>query len=144
MDDKIFPRRSQYGRITILANPEMWDGELGHGYYIASKSGLIHRVCQSTMRAETHGAIKSTGIGWKIRCALTQASGIQLRRRWEDDASRHIRHKWITDCKSLFDYLIASRSPPGWASRVREVAKGSQRKNKRSRQKLKRTQQNTT
>jgi len=57
------------------------------------------------MRAETHGAIKSTGIGWKIRCALTQASGIQLRRRWEDDASRRIRHKWITECKSLFDYL---------------------------------------
>ena len=51
VEDKVFPRRSQYGRITILANPEMWDGELGHGYYIASKSGLIHRVCQSTMRA---------------------------------------------------------------------------------------------
>ena len=55
VDDKVFPRRNSYGRITILADPNTWSGEKGIGYYASSKSRLIHRVCQSTMRAETHG-----------------------------------------------------------------------------------------
>ena len=105
VSDLVFPRRSQYARIAILADPGMWDNEKGYGYYVTSKSGLIHRVCQSTIRAETHGQIKSSGVGWVVRAVLTQISGYRLSKNWENDSRKHFLHRWMTDCRSVCDYI---------------------------------------
>ena len=57
IDDKVFPRRWQYGRITALAHPNLWNGDDGLIHIIGWKSGLIKRTCRSTFRAETRGMI---------------------------------------------------------------------------------------
>ena len=45
VDDKIFPRRSQYGRFNCLGHPDLWDGNAGYVHFIGWKSGLIKRLC---------------------------------------------------------------------------------------------------
>ena len=65
LDCRFFPRRSQYGRINLLAGEEIFDDIMAkvHGHFISAKSSLIRRLCGSTCRAETHGQMKSTGQG---------------------------------------------------------------------------------
>ena len=38
IDDKVFPRRSQYGRITALGHPSLWDSDEGLIHIIGWKS----------------------------------------------------------------------------------------------------------
>ena len=45
VDDKVFPRRSQYGRINCLGNHSSWDGKEGGVHIISWKSALIKRQC---------------------------------------------------------------------------------------------------
>ena len=49
IDDHIFPRRSQYGRINCIGNEDLWDGTEGTVHFIGWKSGLIKRLCRSTV-----------------------------------------------------------------------------------------------
>ena len=48
VDDKVFPRRSQYGRINCLGNASLWDTKEGGVHIIGWKSALIKRQCRST------------------------------------------------------------------------------------------------
>eukprot|EP00973_Karenia_brevis_P001029 141375-Karenia_brevis.AAC.1 len=51
--NKVFTRRSQYGRINLLGDPKLWTEDVGHVHFIGWKSALIMRQCRSTFRAET-------------------------------------------------------------------------------------------
>ena len=53
IDEKMLPRRSQYGRISCFGSSELWYGDKGGVHIISWKSGLIKRRCRSTLRAET-------------------------------------------------------------------------------------------
>ena len=53
VDDKVFPRRSQKGRLTVLAGPGIWHGDKEYFHVIGWKNTMICRVCRSTMKAET-------------------------------------------------------------------------------------------
>lgn len=39
------------------------------------------------------------------RTTLAQLAGCELTRRWENDARKHVKHRWLTDCRSLSDYI---------------------------------------
>ena len=67
VESKVFPKRSQYGRIKALADPKLWDAESGVIHLIGWKSSLIKRVCRSTFRAETHAMIYAAEASDKIR-----------------------------------------------------------------------------
>ena len=107
VNDNIYPRRSQFGRLCILAGPEIWNSEQSFGYPISSKSSLIHRVRTSTMGAETHGQMKATATGDYIRATLAEISGKTLGRKWEAVARQQCQHLWLSDCKSFVDYVNA-------------------------------------
>ena len=55
IDEKIFPRRSQYGRFQLLGTPDLWDGDTGYVHFLGWKSAIIKKMCRSTLRAETQG-----------------------------------------------------------------------------------------
>ena len=63
IDSRIFPRRGQYGMMTALGSPELWDQNGGYIHVLGWKSGIIHRTCRSTFRAETQGMTYGTEEG---------------------------------------------------------------------------------
>ena len=105
VEDTVFPRRSQYGRIQLIASPDLWDGDEGYAYYVGAKSGLINRVCPSTMKAETHGQLKAKGEGDHIRSFLAEISGKELKANWLETAREAHKHLSLTDCKSFEEYV---------------------------------------
>ena len=120
IDDKVFPRRSQYGRITALSHQNLWDGDEGPIHIIGWKSGLIKRTCRSTFRAETHGMIYAKDASDGIRALITDFRGrfprpkgdpsrysqYDTRGDWETICAGEVKNVWMTDCQSLHDYLI--------------------------------------
>ena len=76
-DDKTYTRRSQMGRVVLLADPKIWNGDVANAHIISWKSQLIGRVCRSTMRAETS----------YIRAAIADMKGsFNLSPDWENEA----------------------------------------------------------
>ena len=60
---RTMPRRSQKGRVTILADPSIWDQNKAPMYVLGWRSTMIRRVCRSTFAAETQAmgsAVKSS------------------------------------------------------------------------------------
>ena len=120
IDDKVFPRRSQYGRITALSHQHLWDGDEGLIHIIGWKSGLIKRTCRSTFRAETHGMIYAKEASDGIRALITDLRGKFPKQRgdpsrvaqceeksdWEAVCADEVKNVWMTDCQSLHDYLV--------------------------------------
>ena len=106
IDDKVFPRRSQYGRITALGHPDLWENNEGLIHIIGWKSGLIKRTCRSTFRAETHGMIYAKEASDGVRAIITDMRGKFDKNDWESICAREVPNVWMTDCQSLHDYLI--------------------------------------
>ena len=105
---KRFPRRSQFGRITLLGDPKLWSANQGYVHFLGFKSGLIKRTCRSTFRAETHGMLYSTETGDYIRAVVACLKN-QLTTKtkdWESVAQTLLPSVWLTDCASLHDYLV--------------------------------------
>jgi hypothetical protein len=102
----VFPKRSQYGRITALADPKLWDAEEGVIHFIGWKNSLIKRVCRSTFRAETHAMIYATEASDKIRAIITDLRGKYQKQNWEAVSAQEVPSVWMTDCQSLSDYLV--------------------------------------
>ena len=103
---RVFPHRSQFGRITLLGEPTLWDGDRGQVHFIGFKSGLIKRTCRSTFRAETHAMIYGTEASTYIRAVLSSLRGQFERKDWENLVQQQMRGVWFTDCQSLHDYLV--------------------------------------
>ena len=107
IDDHIFPRRSQYGRIQCLGHPNLWDGEHGTIQFIGWKSGIINKMCRSTFRAETQGCCYAMEAGVALRALITELQGKRARHdlEWEENCASTIKHLWMTDCESLHSYV---------------------------------------
>ena len=113
IQDKVFPRRSQYGFFTCLANPELWTEDQGNIHVIGWKSAIIKRQCRSTMRAETQAMTYAVDNGTYIRAAIARCRGLYSSDDWEAKCAKVMKHMWLTDCQSLHDYVnnpIASGS----------------------------------
>lgn len=106
VDDKVFPRRSQYGRINELGDPRLWDSDEGALHIIGWKSGLIKRTCRSTFRAETHGIIYAKEATDGILAMIADMRGKFDKNNWEAACAREVRSLCLADCQSLRDYLI--------------------------------------
>ena len=106
VDDKVFPRRSQYGRINALGSPELWDGDEGAIHILGWRSGLTKRICRSTFRAETHGMIYAKEAADSLRGIITDLRGKSAHKDWESICPKEIPSVWLTDCQSLHDYLV--------------------------------------
>ena len=105
IEDKVFPRKSQMGRVTVLADPRLWDGKSCDFHVIGWKSTLIHRQCRSTMHAETQSLCGGVGMGAKIRTAIAEARGLRDDDNRDESCARAMKHVWLTDCESLHSYL---------------------------------------
>ena len=108
IDEHVFPRRSQYGRITCLGHPDLWDGDHGVVHFIAWKSGIIKKMCRSTFRAETQGCCYAMETGVALRAVIAELMGLRKRHDndWETTCAVAKRHIWYTDCQSLHDYVV--------------------------------------
>ena len=112
VNNEVYTKRSQHGRITALSSQHMWDGDIGPLHFISWKSGLIKRVCRSTFRAETHGMIYATEASDKVRAILADLRGqledIKAPATWESRSAELTKNVWMTDCQSLHDYLVST------------------------------------
>ena len=59
--------------------------------------------------AETFAMIRGTEAGCRIRAAIVDMKGLLNLRKWEESASHHMGHVWMTDCDSLYEHLMAPR-----------------------------------
>ena len=75
IDGHIFPRRSQYGRISCFADPSLWDGDHGVVHFLGWKSGVIKRMRRSAFRAETQGCCYAMEAGVALRALITEVGG---------------------------------------------------------------------
>ena len=103
-NDKIYPRRSQMGRITLLAEDKLWNGDKGNVYVLGWRSAVINRVCRSTFQAETQSGGKGVEFGLHIRAGIADAKGMQTK-DWEASSALAMQHLWLTDCESVHSYL---------------------------------------
>jgi hypothetical protein len=108
IDEKVFPRRSQYGRFQCLGTPDLWDGDTGYVHFLGWKSSIIKKMCRSTFRAETQGCCYSMEAGVALRAVIAEVLGKRSRHdvNWEDNCASVKRHVWMTDCQSLHDYVV--------------------------------------
>lgn len=102
--DQVFPRRSQMGRFTVLAGPDIWNGEKSNFHVIGWKSNMIKRLCRSTMQAETQASVGGMEEGIRIRAAIADMRGVQETGDWFSSSRKTMRHLWVTDCDSLNKY----------------------------------------
>ena len=107
VDDQVFPRRSQRGRITCIADPKIWDGDKANMHIIGWRSTMIKRVCRSTFNAETQALIDSVAAGARVRTIIADCKGLIAEGgRWLEQSRFAMRHMWLTDCESLHSYLV--------------------------------------
>ena len=98
VDDKVFPRRSQKGRFTLLAHPDLWDGEKADMHVIGWRSTMIKRVCRSTFNAETQAMIDGVAFGQRLRTIIADLKGeIQEGGQWLEQSRDSVKHLWLTD-----------------------------------------------
>lgn len=106
-DDKIFPRRSQYRRISCLGDPTLWEAE-GYNIFLGWKRGIIKRMCRSTFRAEKQRFVYGMEAGVALRALIAELRGKRMRHdsEWgENCAATTMKHLWMTDCEPLHSYL---------------------------------------
>ena len=107
INDRVFPRRSQFGYLTCLGDPNLWTSDEGYIHAIGWKSAIIKRQCRSTFRAETMAMTYGTEAGTHLRAAIARMRGLfDGHGDWESNCSKVMRHMWYTDCQSLYDYLV--------------------------------------
>ena len=82
IDQKVFPRRSQFGRLLLLGDPCLWDGTQGIVHFIGWKSALIKRTCRSTFRAETHVVNYGSEATIHIRVIIASLRESKLNKNW--------------------------------------------------------------
>jgi hypothetical protein len=106
IEDRVYPRRSQQGTITLLADPAIWQGDIANAYVLSWSSKMIKRMCRSTMAAETQSQLKGVAHGLKLRSVLTDMKGRIEPFKWFENSKTTLRHLWLTDCESLHSYLV--------------------------------------
>ena len=103
-DTKVFPRRRQYARFTLLGHPGLWDGDECYVHAIGFKSGRIKRTCRSTTRAETHGIVYAIEASDNLRAVISSLRNMLERsRNWERDDATQLSKFWLAGCQSLHD-----------------------------------------
>ena len=110
VEDKEFPRRSQMGRLTLLADTVIWEDFQDHPnscnlHLIGHKSRLITRTCRSTMCAEAQAMSNRVGEGFKVRTGIAEMRGMRDDARRAESCANFMKHVWLTDCESLNSYL---------------------------------------
>ena len=80
-------------------------GEPGMFHPLGFGSGVVRRVCRSTVQAEAYNLDLCIEEADPIRAALADMHGQLDTRRWEDSAADSRHMCWITDCKSVRDAL---------------------------------------
>ena len=101
--------RSQQGYIICLAPAGIVNLTEAIVHPISWSSTHIHRVCRSTLMAETFAMTKAVEAGTRIRAAIVDMKGQLDIRNWEESASQSMGHCWMTDCDSLYEHLMSQR-----------------------------------
>jgi hypothetical protein len=99
--------RSQGARFVVLASPSLRDQDVFDYHIMGWSSTIVRRVCRSTMQAETYSMSNSVEESDKFRAGFCDAIQKINPLKWEDQAAKRVQHVWLTDCKSLYDALLA-------------------------------------
>ena len=103
--DDIQRYRSYGGHFLILANPDILDGAEATIATMDSRCGLTQRVCRSTLAAEASHLAEAVESGDWLCVLLDEVlHGQTDLRNWQQVVEKR-RRLWITDCKSVYDYL---------------------------------------
>jgi hypothetical protein len=105
--DRVEHYRSQSGRLTVLATPSLTDKYVFGYHIIGWSSTIVRRVCRSTMQAETYSMSDKIEESDRFRAGLCDALFDIDPLKWELQCSNKIQNVWLTDCKSLYDALMA-------------------------------------
>ena len=97
-DGQVFPRRSQRGKFTLLADKSIWDGDKANAYVLSWKSTMIKRVCRSTMAAETQSLLGGVADGMRLRAVIADLTDQIEFLDWRKSSANTIPHLWLTDC----------------------------------------------
>jgi hypothetical protein len=101
--------RSQQGYLICLAPAGIVNMMEAIIHPISWSSTHIHRVCRSTLMAETFALNKAIEAGTRIRAAIVDMMGKLDIRNWEETAAQAMGHCWMTDCESLYEHLMSQR-----------------------------------
>ena len=107
-------RRSQSGRLLVMASPDFLQSGEGHVHLLEWHSTTIRRVCRSTLQAETLSMQLGSEECEHVRQLLYSVKNYQdfgTPARNYVKALDHMVCVWATDCRSLSDHLIT----PGMA-----------------------------
>ena len=103
--DQIMRYRSVGGYFLMIANPEILQDGYVRANILSFHSGQTKRVCRSTLAAEASHLAEAVEAGDWCACLLEEAlSGDLNLKDWPAIIQRR-RRVYVTDAKSVFDYL---------------------------------------
>ena len=101
--------RSQSGRLTCLADKSFMERRTGHLLPINWHSTTLKRVCRSTLQAETLSLQLGSDETEHLRSVihgLYYDHDPRNRDEWQVASQDSISTLWLTDCRSLHDYVV--------------------------------------
>jgi len=97
--------RSQGAHLIAIADPCIMQGKPGMFHPLSFGSGVVRRVCRSTVQAEAYNLDLCVEEADLIRAAIADIYGKLDTAKWEDSAAEDRHLCWITDCKRVQDAL---------------------------------------
>ena len=110
VDGEVEEGRSQQGYLVCLAPNGISNLTDAYIHPISWSSTHIHRICRSTLMAETFALNRAVEAGTRLRAAIVDMYGDLDLRRWEESAAKRMGHCWFTDCDSLYEHLMSHRT----------------------------------
>ena len=101
--------RSQSGRLVCLADKSFMERRTGHLLPINWHSTTLKRVCRSTLQAETLSLQLGSDETEHLRSVihgLYYDHDAHNRSTWQVASQDSIYTMWLTDCRSLHDYVV--------------------------------------
>ena len=109
IDGVVEDDRSQQGYLICLAPAGIVNMMQAVIHPLGWSSTHIHRICRSTLMAETFALNKAIEAGTRLRAAIVDMKGLLDIRNWEESAALAMGHCWMTDCESLYEHLMSQR-----------------------------------
>ena len=103
--DGILRYRSVGGYFLLLANPEILENQPAKAVILAFHSSQTKRVCRSTLAAEASHLAEAVEAGDWCCCLLEEALLGELNLRDWPSIIHKRQRVYVTDAKSVFDYL---------------------------------------
>ena len=99
------PFRSQSGRLSLLCDASILDGNAMTFHVLSFGSNKIAKVCRSTISCETYSMQMGEETTAILRASFADLHGKLEPKCWEDSAASFVPMLWLTDCFSAVTCL---------------------------------------